>query len=754
MNGMSDQYENRVLAHVRQDSAGKWHEHLLDEHLRGVARIAADFAADFDSRDWANIAGLWHDLGKYSAEFQQYIKKVSGYNPEAHIEIEGAPNRVDHSTAGAIHAVRQFDKYGRVLAYLIAGHHAGLPDWHASETGGKALSIRLEQSPLLDRISAQAIPQNILVQPNPAFDVPGKAEGFGLWVRMLFSCLVDADFLDTETFMDEGKTQARQQFPALAEMLPVFNRSMEEKVAQLKVAQSADTPVNRIRADVLAQCRKQAALPSGMFSLTVPTGGGKTLSSLAFALEHAKHHAKRRVIYAIPYTSIIEQTADVFRGIFGKDNVVEHHSNFDVDRETTRSRLAAENWDAPLIVTTNVQLFESLFAARTSRCRKLHNLVNSVIVLDEAQLLPPEFLQPILDTLNLLTTHYGVTVVLSTATQPALNTVKDSFGRTTRKGLNNVREIIADVDGLYADLERVEVQIPADFNQPTDWQTLATELCQHASVLAIVNTRKDCRELWELMPKGTLHLSALLCGAHRSAIIADIKERLKRGEAVRVISTQLVEAGVDLDFPVVYRAMAGLDSIAQAAGRCNREGGLTAKGKVVVFVPPKPAPRGLLRFGEDATKDVWHNRPEKPLARELFTRYFNRFLSMPNLDEHGIGDLLKCGTGLEVQFRTAAEKFRLIDDRETQAVFVRYNAESEELINLLRAKGPERWLMRKLQRHAVTIYRYDLNRLLQNGDIEEVYPDLYAQVGNTLYHPETGLLLAESPLLNPSTLVP
>jgi CRISPR-associated endonuclease/helicase Cas3 len=753
---MNGKQENLALAHVRQDVGGEWREHLLVDHLRGVASLAAHFAADFDSSEWASIAGLWHDLGKYSMEFQRYIKTVSGYDAEAH--IEGAPGRVDHSTAGAIHAVRQVGAHGRILAYLIAGHHAGLPDWDSADTGRKALSFRLEQNHLLDRIPAQVIPQDILNQSKPAPKVCGGENGFHLWVRMLFSCLVDADFLDTEYFMDKDKNQARQQFPVLAEMLPVFNHAMEAKVAQLIVDQSADTPVNRIRADVLAQCRKQAALPPGMFSLTVPTGGGKTLSSLAFALEHAKHHSKdhaiRRVIYAIPYTSIIEQTADVFRGIFGKDDVVEHHSNFDVDRETTRSRLAAENWDAPLIVTTNVQLFESLFAARTSRCRKLHNLVNSVIVLDEAQLLPPEFLQSILDMLNLLTTHYGVTVVLSTATQPALNTVKDSFGRTTRKGLNNVREIIADVDGLYADLERVDVKIPADFNQPRDWKSLAAELCQHDTVLAIVNTRKDCRELWELMPKGTLHLSALLCGAHRSAIIADIKERLKRGEAVRVISTQLVEAGVDLDFPVVYRALAGLDSIAQAAGRCNREGGLTGKGKIVVFIPPKPAPKGLLRFGEDATKDVWHKRPEKPLSRTLFTRYFNLFLSMPNLDEHDIAGSLKCGSGLEVQFRTAAEKFRLIDDRETQAVFVRYNAESDKLIQQLNQIGPKRDLMRKLQRHAVTIYRHDLNRLLQNGDIRTIenYPDLYAQVSDTLYHKESGLLLAESPILNPSTL--
>lgn len=737
-----------ALAHVSQDPNGDWREHALDEHLNKVAKRAEEAAKKFCSADWAKIAGLWHDLGKYSVEFQEYIKKTSGYyDAEAH--IEGSPGRVDHSTAGAIHAINSFDKHGRILAYLIAGHHAGLPDWYSSESGGKALSVRLEQPNLLDRVLAQNVPFDLLKQEKPSSPVLGDRDGFALWIKMLFSCLVDADFLDTEEFMDKGRSDTRKIEITLAQMLPIFDRHMHEKMSSAK-----PTQVNHIRADVLLQCRNRADLPSGIFSLTVPTGGGKTLSSLAFALEHARHHGKRRIIYAIPYTSIIEQTADIFRDVFKQcpDAIIEHHSNLGTDKETAKSRLAAENWDAPLIITTNVQLFESLFAVKTSRCRKLHNLVNSIVVLDEAQLLPPEFLQPILDVLNLLATHYRVTFVLSTATQPALNTVKDSFGRTVRRGLNDVREIIADVDALYAALDRVEIKPPADLNQPSNWEDLAKELCKHETVLAIVNTRNDCRELWQKMPRGTVHLSALMCGQHRSRIIRYIKWRLKKNKPLRVVSTQLVEAGVDLDFPVVYRALAGLDSIAQAAGRCNREG-KPEKGKVVVFIPPKPAPKGLLRFGEDATKDVWHNRPQNPLERQHFARYFDLFLSKPNLDEHCIGDLLKVGSGLEVQFRSAAEKFKLIDDSETQAVFVAYNTEGKALLNMLHSKGPERWLMRKLQRHSVTLYRHDLNRLLADGDIEEFQPGMYAQVGDTLYHPQVGLLLADTAAIDPASLL-
>jgi len=355
---------------------------------------------------------------------------------------------------------------------------------------------------------------------------------------------------------------------------------------------SADkTPVNALRHEILTACRAAAKLEPGHFSLTVPTGGGKTLSSLAFALEHAVKHNLRRVIYVIPYTSIIEQNADVFKETVGDDQVIEHHSNLDEDDSTSKARLSAENWDAPIIVTTSVQFFESFFAAKPSRCRKLHNIIGSVVVLDEAQLVPVEYLAPILQTMDLLNRRYRISFVISTATQPAFES-REGF-----KGLpmNSVREIISDIPRLYANLKRVEVEIPQNWVKTTRWEELATELLKEEQVLCVVSDRKSCRNLHKLMPIGTYHLSALMCGQHRSKIITEIKQKLKEGAPVRVISTQLVEAGVDIDFPVVYRALAGLDSIAQAAGRCNREGKLTEKGRVVVFVPPKKSPPGILR---------------------------------------------------------------------------------------------------------------------------------------------------------------
>jgi len=739
-----------VLAHVKRDGENVWKEHPLDQHLREVGRIAGGFASQFGNSDWAYIAGLWHDLGKYSSEFQHYIRTASGFDPDAH--IENSSGRVDHSTAGAIHAVRSFGKHGRILAYLAAGHHAGLPDWNSAETGNSSLVVRLENKNLLDRVlSHPHLPQDILNQPKPSSMAVGGSQGFALWIRMLFSCLVDADFLDTEAFMNEEKSHSRKGAPTIDEMLPVFDRYMKEKIAK-----ATENPVNALRREVLNQCRQKAALPSGVFSLTVPTGGGKTLSSLAFALEHAILHKKRRVVYAVPYTSIIEQTSETYREIFKSfsNAVIEHHSNLDPDKETPKSRLATENWDAPLIITTNVQLFESLFSAKTSRCRKLHNLVNSIVILDEVQLLPPEFLQPILDTINLLARYYRITFVLSTATQPALNTVKNSFGHIIRRGIDDVQEIIDDVDSLYTALNRVEVVLPSDLTIRSTWDDLAEEILHYDSVLAIVNTRNDCRELWQRMPKGTLHLSGLMCGEHRSNVIKSIRKRLREEVPTRVISTQLVESGVDLDFPVVYRSITGLDSIAQAAGRCNREGKLQ-KGRVVVFNPPKMSPKGLLRFGEDATKEILSDHPENPLARSQFSRYFNLFLSKPDLDKYNINGLLTPSVELDVQFRTAADKFQLIDGRETQAVFVNYEDTGKKLIEQLRAYGPNRDLMRKLQRYTVTLYRHDLNRLLANGDIKElaILPGVYSQVGDTLYDPQVGLLLSDTATIDPASLL-
>lgn len=730
--------ELSFLAHVRQDDQGHFITHNLEEHLLGVAALASEFASRYGSSDWAYLAGLWHDLGKYSREFQHRIKSLSGFDPEAH--LEGKPGRVDHSTAGALHAIAQFGMPGRILAYLIAGHHAGLPDWHTGETGGAALKVRLDNKSHLECALSQAIPHVILSQTKPISSLIGKSDGFALWVRMLFSCLVDADFLDTEAFMDADRAAWRASTATVQELLERFNTYMNEKFSGVK-----STQVNRVRAEVLHQCQKKADGPPGIFSLTVPTGGGKTLSSLAFALQHAAKHGKRRIIYVIPYTSIIEQTANTFRGIF-PDAVVEHHSNLDPDKEATvKNRLATENWDAPLIVTTNVQFFESLFAARTSRCRKLHNIVDSVVVLDEAQLLPPEFLQPILKVVNLLAQNYGVTFVLSTATQPALNS-RSGFGWTF-KGLDGVREIIDEPDILYRDLERVVVEIPEDFHRSQTWDEIAERIRQHESVLAIVNSRADARELHRLMPKGTLHLSALMCGEHRSRVIAEIKRELSTGEPVRVVSTQLVEAGVDLDFPIVYRALAGLDSIAQAAGRCNREGKLE-RGQVYVFVPPTQAPPGHLRRAAQTTMSLLFELRGNPLRRELYQSYFEQlYWKAPSLDKHGIEALLKPdGQGddqLKVQFRTAAQRFQLIDESGYRSVIARY-ADSPSLIGRLQKEGPERWLMRKLQRFTVSLPEYQFKKLMDNGDVIEVYPGMFAQTSDALYHPELGVLVDET----------
>ncbi|WP_292966262.1 CRISPR-associated endonuclease Cas3'' [Nitrosomonas sp.] len=740
--------ENNIayLAHVRQLPDGRWIEHFLEEHLLAVAALAAEFASVFNSQDWAHLSGLWHDLGKFREKFQQYIKSVSGYDAEAH--IEGAPGRVDHSTAGAIHAIEKLGLQGRILAYLIAGHHAGLPDWN-----GEAASLfqRLENGKArgyLQEILLAKLGISLLEQPCPT-SFPSQDGSFALWIRMLFSCLVDADFLDTEAFMDESRKDLRVGYPALNELLSAFDQHMNDKTAN-----ATDSPVNRIRAKVLHQCREKAELPSGLFSLTVPTGGGKTLSSMTFALNHAVHHGKQRMIYVIPYTSILEQTAEIFRKIFRDENVIEHHSNLDPDKEDSRSRLATENWDAPIIVTTNVQFFESLFAARTSRCRKLHNIVNSVVVLDEAQLLPPEFLAPILHVMQDLSQSYKVSFVLSTATQPAFSP------RPRFSGLRGVQELMDDPNGLYVDLKRVEAELPRDFNASRTWESIAEELQRYDSILCIVNSRADCRALHALMPRDTIHLSALMCGQHRSEVIADIKQRLKSGISTRVISTQLVEAGVDMDFPVVYRALAGLDAVAQAAGRCNREGILPGMGKVVVFVPPKPAAPGLLRKAQQSGQEIMRLTEGDPLTRERFEAYFRHYYaSLNSLDEENIIGLLDMHNRAEARraefnFRTAADKFQLIKEEGQTAVIVRYG-ESEKLIASLEASQnmephQRRGILRRLQRYTVNIREQECRKLMTSGDIREIFEGCHIQQTDTLYHPQLGLLLSKEVVFEPA----
>jgi CRISPR-associated endonuclease/helicase Cas3 len=763
-----------ALAHILASGQG----HGLREHLSSVARLAAQFASAFDAADWARLAGLWHDLGKYRAGFQTYIRQAN--DPDAHIEGRVSGRDKTHSAAGALHAMdtfaARFGPQGRVaarfLAYVIAGHHAGLDDWTAGLDdrllGTRAPDSRREYEEACG--ACRAADPDILALPEDfelrrALEaVPGVRGGnplaCSLWVRMLFSALVDADFLDTEAFMDERRSHARTGFPALAEYVSALDAHLAAKSGAIAERGLADSAVMRARADVLRQCREKANLPPGVFSLTVPTGGGKTLSSLAFALRHAIAHAKKRVIYAIPYTSIIEQTADVFAGIFGRDAVVEHHSQAETDgaSETARSRLACENWDAPLVVTTNVQLFESLFAARTSRCRKLHNLCDSVIVLDEAQLLPPAHLQPILDVLNLLVSHYGATLLLCTATQPVLTETKRFDPRQNLRGLPAPVPLIDDEPALHRALDRVRFEWPADLHTPLALQELARTLAGHDCLLAIVNTRRDAAELVAAVDAATgertLHLSAAMCGQHRADVIRDIHARLEEKRSgsgsspLRVVSTQLVEAGVDIDFPVVFRALAGLDSLAQAAGRCNREGRLGKQGRVVVFVRDVPGPLQGVRCGVQASRSTLGDRRPERLGPGDFASFFPLYFDgFPSRDRHDVVGDLRTNGDLSFGFRTAARKFRLIDDEDRCSIVVPYDSRApgatpvRPLIERLRRHDTDRWLMRALQRYLVNARRRQILDWQQRGDVEEVLPGLFVLIDELRYDSRRGLVV-------------
>ncbi|GAB6178767.1 CRISPR-associated helicase Cas3' [Desulfotomaculum defluvii] len=734
---------DEFIAHVRMNDDGTWASpHGLSEHIEATARLAENFTAKFHSGEWGKAAGLAHDAGKGRSVWQKYLRLKSGYDEEAH--LEGKTGKISHAIHGARLVEFLFGKgLGRSLAYCIAGHHTGLPDWSSAEGAGKSsLQFQLTQVKDFNDIDPKVIDK--IRSAKPKLPPWRFADGLDLplWIRMLYSSLVDADFLDTESYMDKDKAGNRGGYCTMVELLDRFKKYMK----QLDET-SENSRVNEIRRNIRVKCVQMASEAQGIFSLSVPTGGGKTLSSLAFALEHAIKHHLDRIVYVIPYTSIIEQNAEVFRSAVGEDQVVEHHSNLTEDDATLKSRLASENWDAPVIVTTSVQFFESLFAAKSSRCRKLHNIVRSVVILDEAQLVPVDFLAPILRTMQLLVEHYQVSFVISTATQPAFK--ERLVDGKPFPGLKSIKEIMGDskeVKLLYQSLKRNHVQLPHDLHDISNWEEIAEELKQYEQVLCIVSDRKSCRELHSLMPEGTYHLSALMCGQHRSEIIKIIKQKLKAKQSVRVISTQLVEAGVDLDFPVVYRALAGLDSIAQAAGRCNREGKLPELGKVIVFIPPKKAPMGILRKAADTTRSIVAANYPDPLNYDLFEKYFEELYWKANsLDSNGIISLLnpdqqECG----VYFRTAARKFRIIDETLQKTIIVRYG-ESERLIDLLKLKGPDRWLMRQLQRYTVNVYNDDFNQLKRRGSIEEVHPQIFALSSNLDYSKDTGLLVNETP---------
>lgn len=722
------------IAHIKKNPDGSWAEpHLLKDHLVSTSKLASKFAEEFNNNDWAELIGLLHDLGKYHPDWQRYIRKETGYfDEDAHIEVEGYAGRPNHSSAGAIFLFEKFKNspMAKALAYAIAGHHSGLPDW----VGHLDKRINEEKEDLQKIITENEVKQFLespIPKTNPPFFKDNKVdnEQIHLWIRMLFSCLVDADFLDTEKYIE---SKERGGYLSIEELKTKFDEFMNQK--------KQDNELNKKRNEILNQCREKANLEPGFFSLTVPTGGGKTLSSMAFALVHAIKYKKKRIIVAIPYTSIIEQTAEIFKSVFGDDQVVEHHSNLDPEKENHKNRLASENWDAPIIVTTNVQLFESLLGNKTSVCRKLHNIVNSVIILDEAQMIPTHYLKPILSVLNGLVNYFEVTILLMSATLPAL-TGKIGSAPNIPDGLENVREIIDDPDKLSKSFNRVSFILPKEINQSESWNEIAEKLQQHNQVLCIVNKRDDCRTLHKLGPEGTIHLSGYMCGEERSEVISLIKTKLKNNEPLRVISTQLVEAGVDIDFPVVYRALIGLDSIAQAAGRCNRENKILGGGKVFVFIPPSPSPLGFLRKSEDAGKAILRNFKGTEFKPSLYSEYFKYLYSNLNsFDEAGFHNRLIRDSGkFEFQFREFAEKFNMIDDKKQMKIIVRYK-NSTALIDQLKYAGATKDLLRKLQRYIVSVPDYTFNKIREANYIEEIN-GYWVQKDDNLYQPGLGLIV-------------
>lgn len=754
---------NKYFAHsgTRSDKSD-WQ--TLKGHLHSVAEVAEQNSRYFNSNKLSYLAGLFHDLGKYTPEFQD--------------RLEGSPNKVDHATAGAKVAAEILPPpWNNLIAYAIAGHHAGLANGSGEGDRRRVLKERLNlqfgrELPLLDNKtwkSELAIPSieslSPQISPNPDVDLQGFQYAF--LIRMIFSCLVDADFIDTDKFYKnlEGKPLLRGGYPQLAELKLRLDDALAEMIKKSDPAKK----VNQLRKEILDNARLKAQLPPGLFTLTVPTGGGKTLSSMAFALDHALAHDLRRVIYVIPFTSIIEQNAKVFRDAFGDlgdSAVLEHHSNFD-DRkvankegaEETRDKLnlAMENWDMPVVVTTAVQFFESLFADRPSRCRKLHNITGSVIILDEAQTLPLKFLRPVMAAIDELARNYSCSVVLCTATQPALR--EPDF----EKGFKDVREIAPDPDRLFEELSLVNVSHLGELSD----DELVSRIQANEQILTIVNNRRHAQSLFQTLKdqqtEGVFHLTTLMCAAHRSETLEIIRDRLKPENALpcRVISTSLVEAGVDVDFPCVMRAEAGLDSIAQAAGRCNRER-LREKAESYVWIFKSPdwrIPPELEGFAA-GMRSVLRRDFKNLLGQDAIKAYFSDVYWRKG-DELDQKQLLKaCRVGaskLDFPFQKIASDFRIIDSF-MLPVFIPYNNEAKVLLEELELTDEVSSVLRKLQPYIVQIPRSGFDSLQMAGVIQMVAPHRFEEqfwelVNLDIYDAEFGISWTEPNFIKAENLV-
>ena len=562
-----------------------------------------------------------------------------------------------------------------------------------------------------------------------------------LWVRMMFSALIDADRLDTEKFMSPRLSQARGNGRSMRDLLPRLERYLDTLHRS-----AAASELNKVREEVQYRCREAASLPQGFYSLTVPTGGGKTLASLLWAMTHAVRHGLDRIIIAIPYTSIIVQTAAILRGIFGDENVLEHHSSVHWDDadddcdETKRWRMAAENWDAPIIVTTNVQLFESLFSNRPGRCRKLHRIARSVIILDEAQMLPLDFMQPIVDVLKSLQRSFSVSVMLTTASQPAIAGVKSHVPSTpgaVLDGIGTVHEVMPDPEGLSLSLRRAEIKM---MDGLCSYNDIAGMMCKSDRALCIVNTRKSAKVTFEALPdkNGAFHLSRMMCPAHISKRIGEIREALRHDAGhVRVVSTQLIEAGVDIDFPEVFREKAGLDSIVQAAGRCNREGRLPS-GTTWVFETPESRVMGAIGYGINTLMRL--DKDSDWLSPTVINDYFTKLYSSYGcFDKMNIGKMLSiAGKSFTPRYKDAAECFKLIDDT-TVSVVVNYE-DSMELIESLKSDGPSPALLRRLNNYGVGIPQNIFKALRDEALAEQVVDGVWVIPDRAQYDEQLGLL--------------
>lgn len=694
-------------AHIRYEGDQMVTQSVL-EHLQGTERLAVRFSAGFHGEADASLAALAHDIGKASAEFREHI-----LHPER-------PMRVDHSTSGA-----QAVSHDLPAAFAVAGHHGGLPD------GGNLKTDTPDDTTLAGRLKRRGLPdcsawkQWLSLPPG---DTPSFVKGAGpmvtqFYVRMLYSCLVDADYLDTECFMNPSVSR-----PAGWE-LQTLEQRLDAHWAGFYPPEGA---LNKLRCEVLEHCKKAGDHPKGLYTLTVPTGGGKTLSSLAFALRHAVHHGMDRIIYIVPYTSIIDQTAKTFRDILGDEAVLEHHSGvlYDDTESNQKLALASENWDMPVVVTTAVQFFESLYANQSSRCRKLHNISNAVLVFDEAQMIPLPSLRPCVFAIAELIRHYGATALLCTATQPAL---EDYF----RQYALTAQELYPETARLFSALQRVCF----DRLDNISIQELSAALQGCRQVLCVVNRRKDAAALCAaLPPDGRYCLTTLLCPADRKRILAEIRHRLKDGLPCRVVSTSLIEAGVDVDFPRAFRELAGLDSILQTAGRCNREGKRRLQDSLVtVFTLSDPPPRMIAQNVDAARRTIRrHASFHTPEAVSEYFRFLRDLKGQDALDQHRVLDSFERGlNGCGLPFEKVAERFRLID-QETHTVYIPL-AEAAPLIGQLRSGQFSRNLFRNLGQYGVALYPDQFQKLLDAGALTRLPSGDGILEDISLYDPVFGL---------------